>query len=131
MKFARYVFLIAGIYGLLVTFPLYFVEANLSANYPPPMNHLENYYSFIGVTVVWQILFLFVARDPRRFRPVMVFCSLEKLSLVPTFLVLVPRGLFPQAWIPLMVIDLIFGVLFFISYLKIYQSSTSFPAAVS
>jgi hypothetical protein len=118
MKFARYVFLIAGIYGLFVTFPLYFMEAKLSADYPPPMNHLENYYSFIGVTVVWQILFLFIARDPLRFRPVMVFCSLEKLSLVPTFLVLFPRGLYPQAWIPLLVIDLALGVLFVISHFK-------------
>jgi hypothetical protein len=131
MKFARYAFLVAGIYGLLVTFPLYFMEAKMSADYPPAMNHLENYYSFIGITVVWQILFLFIARDPRRFQPVMVFCSLEKLSLVPTFLVLFPRGLFPQAWIPLMVIDLMFGVLFFISYLRIKSTDTKDLASAS
>ncbi len=128
MKFAKYVFLAAGIYGLLVTFPLYFMEAKLSADYPPSLNHPEYYYSFIGVTVVWQILFLFISRDPLRYRPVMIFCPLEKLSLVPTFLVLSPRGLFPRAWIPLMTIDLAFGVLFFISYLKTHQSSTISPA---
>lgn len=118
MKFAKIVFLIAGIYGLLVTFPLYFMEAKVSADYPPALNHPEYYYSFVGVTVVWQILFLFISRDPLRFRPVMIFCSLEKTPLVPTFLILFPRGLFPQVWIPLMVIDLAFGILFFISYRK-------------
>jgi len=118
MKFAKYVFLVAGIYGLLVTFPLYFMEAKISMDYPPPLNHPEYYYSFIGVTLVWQILFLFIARDPLRYRPVIIFCPLEKLSLVPTFFVLSPRGLFPHAWVPLMAIDLTFGVLFFIAYLE-------------
>ena len=87
MKFAKYSFLVAGIYGVLTVFPLYFLEATLAADYPPALNHPEHYYSFIGVTLAWQILFLFISRNPLRFRPVMPFCVLEKLSLVPTFAV--------------------------------------------
>lgn len=125
MKFARYVFLVAGIYGLLVTFPLYIAEAKMSADYPPVMNHLEYYYSFIGVTIAWQVLFLFISRNPLRMRPVMIVCPLEKLSLVPTYMVLAPRGLFPQMWIPLMLIDLLLGVLFVISYMKTKEAGPS------
>jgi hypothetical protein len=99
------------------------MEGMMSADYPPAMNHPEYYYSFIGVTVVWQILFLFIARDPIRFRPVMIVCSLEKLSLVPTFFVLAPRDLFPQSWIPLLIIDLAFAVLFVIPYFKIRDAN--------
>lgn len=118
MKFAKYSFLAAGLYGVLTVFPLYFMGAKLAADYPPAINHPEYYYSFIGVTLVWQILFLFISRNPLGFHPVMPFCALEKLSLVPTFLILTPDGLFPAVWIPLLVADLVFGVLFLVSYFK-------------
>jgi hypothetical protein len=116
MKFARYVFLAAGIYGILVTFSLYFMLQKLSTDYPPALTHPEYYYSFVGVTLAWQILFLWIARFPLRFRPMMAFCSIEKLPLVPTYLILAPQGLFPPLWIPLMLIDLAFGALFLASY---------------
>jgi hypothetical protein len=118
VKFAKYVFLIAGIYGVLVTFPLYFLEARLSVDYPPTLNHPEYYYGFVGVTLAWQFLFFFVARNPVRLRPVMMFCVVEKLSLLPAFLILSPRGLFPQNWMVFMIIDFLLGVLFIVSFRK-------------
>lgn len=118
MKLAKYAFLIAGVYGVLTIVPLYFLEARMATEYPPALTHPEHYYSFIGVTLVWQILFLFISRNPLRFRPVMPFCVLEKLSLIPTFLILTPHGRFPQIWIPLLVLDLVFGALFLISYVR-------------
>jgi len=118
MRFAKVVFLVAGIYGLLVIFPLYFLEAKMSADYPPALTHPEYYYSFVSVTLVWQILFLFISRSPLQFRPVMIFCALEKFSLLPALVILLPRGIFPTTWIPMVVVDLILGVLFFISYMK-------------
>lgn len=121
----------AGIYGLLVTFPLFFLEGEILADYHPAMNHPEYYYGFVGVAVVWQILFLFIARDPIRFRPLMAFCSLEKLSLVPTVLVLAPRDLFPQSWIPLPLLDLAFGVLFVNAFFKTKNTQFVFPPVVS
>jgi hypothetical protein len=112
MTFARIVFRIAGAYGVLVIFPLYFMEAKLGTDYPPPIAHAEYYYSFIGVTLVWQLLFFLVAKDPVRYRTLMLFCLLEKLTLLPTAVILSPAGRFPQHWILPMVIDLAFGVLF-------------------
>jgi len=49
MKFARVVFLVAGIYGLIVLLPQYFLEAKVGLDSPPPITHPEFYYGFIGV----------------------------------------------------------------------------------
>jgi hypothetical protein len=125
MKFARYAFFVAGIYGLFATFPLYFMETSMSANQPPALNHREYYYSFISVTLAWQVLFFLISRTPLRFRSVMIFCAVEKLSLLPAFFIVSPRGLFPQYRKPLIIIDLAFGVLFIVSYLKTKETESS------
>jgi hypothetical protein len=125
VKFSRTVFLIAAMYGVIVTLPLYFAEQQLALQYPPGLTHPEYYYTFAGVTLVWQILFILIAYDPQRYRPVMLICMLEKASLLPTLLILGPRGAFPQLWIPLMIIDLVLGLLFLISFFLVRQTSVN------
>ena len=49
MKFARIVFLVAGIYGLLVVAPQYFLEARIGRDTPPAITHPEFFYGFVGV----------------------------------------------------------------------------------
>jgi len=116
MKFARLTFLIAGIYGLIVMLPQYFLEAQTGRDYPPAITHPEFFYGFIGVTVPWQVLFLVMSRDPLRYRPAIIPSILEKagfaIAAVVLFLqsrlatvVLVPAG-----------IDMILGILFTVSY---------------
>jgi hypothetical protein len=121
MKFAKYVFWSAAMYGILVTFPLYFNELKMGLDYPPPINHAEYYYSFAGVTLVWQILFVFITINPAKYRSIMIPCVLEKLSLLPTFCILFPQGRFPSLWMPLMIIDFVFAILFFIAFRKVGQ----------
>jgi hypothetical protein len=41
MKFAQWTFRIAGVYGVLVTAPLYFSEDQLGVDFPPPIAHPE------------------------------------------------------------------------------------------
>jgi len=118
MKFSKYVFGTAAAWGFLVTLPLFFNEQKMGIDYPPPINHAEYYYSFAGVTLVWQMLFVFIALNPSKYRPIMLFCVLEKMSLLPAFAILFPQGRFPILWIPLIVIDLVFGILFFIAFVK-------------
>ena len=65
MTFARRVFLIAGIYGLIVLLPQYVLEEKNGRDFPPAITHPEYYYGFIGVGVAWQIAFLVIASDPR------------------------------------------------------------------
>jgi len=128
MKFAKYVFWSAAIYGFLVILPLFFNEQKMGIDYPPPINHAEYYYSFAGVTLVWQILFIFVATSPIKFRAMMIPCVLEKLSLVPAFCILFPQGRFPTLWLPLIVIDLAFALLFTIAFVKSKNVNTGPPA---
>jgi hypothetical protein len=119
MKFAKYVFWSAAMYGILVTFPLYFNELKMGLDYPPPINHAEYYYSFAGVTLVWQVVFVFIAIDPARYRSIMIACILEKLSPLPTFCILSPQGRFPSLWVPLIIIDFAFAILFFMAFKKV------------
>ncbi|HEX6598233.1 MAG TPA: hypothetical protein VF034_02855 [Gemmatimonadaceae bacterium] len=79
MRFARWVFLVAGIYGLIVVTPQYFMEGVI-ARTTGPITHPEYFYGFIGVVVAFQLVFLAVARDPVRFRPIMPACVVEKLT---------------------------------------------------
>ena len=79
MKFAKIVFWIAGIWGFLMIMPLYFIFDLIGRQDPPPITHPAFYYGFVGVALVWQLTFIFIARDPLRFRPIMIPAILEKL----------------------------------------------------
>ncbi len=80
MKLARWIFGIAGVYGILVIAPLYFAEGQIAQNDPPAITHPEFFYGFIGVTLAWQVVFLVIARNPVRYRPLMLVSVLEKLA---------------------------------------------------
>jgi hypothetical protein len=69
MKFAKVVFWIAGIWGVLVLTPLYFIFDGIGKNDPPPITHPGFYYGFVSVGLAWQVAFLFIAHDPVRLRP--------------------------------------------------------------
>ena len=117
MKFAKIVFWIAGIYGLIVVAPLFLTEGVINATQPPAITHPEYYYGFACVTLVWQILFLLVARDPVRYRPIMLIAVLEKASgIVFILLVLLHRS--PPSML-IGVIDVLLGTLFLIAYIRI------------
>ncbi|HEY2709356.1 MAG TPA: hypothetical protein VGI95_15005 [Caulobacteraceae bacterium] len=80
MRFARWVFRIAGIYGLVVLIPGLFLEHLQGKLTPPPINHPEFYYGFYGAALVFQLMFLAVSTDPVKYRALMPIAVLEKLS---------------------------------------------------
>ena len=118
MKFARRVFLIAGIYGLIVVLPLYFLEAKTGRDYPPPITHPEYYYGFIGVTAAWQILYLLVSTNPIRYRPVMIPPMFAKGSFVIAVTLLYLQGRVPLTMLGASMIDLLLLILFLVAYLR-------------
>ncbi|MGA7916812.1 MAG: hypothetical protein WCA00_16380 [Candidatus Acidiferrales bacterium] len=124
MKFARWVFLIAGIYGLLVITPLYFMEGVIAKQTPPPITHPEFFYGFVGVALACQILFLFVASDPQRFRLMMLPSILEKISYGIALLVLHQQQRIPASSFRIGMVDWIWALLFTISFIRTPQSST-------
>lgn len=82
LKFAKTVFTLAGVWGILITLPLYFLRNFVDRQSPPAITHPEFYYGFVGVTLTWQLVFLIIGRDPARYRSLMLPSILEKLSYV-------------------------------------------------
>src|SRR5262245_11633072 len=118
MRFARWVFLLAGVVGILMVAPGYFLEEQTGRDYPPPINHVQFYYGFVGVTLAWQVMFLVIATDPVRFRPAMLPAMLEKVSfaLVIPLLYLLQRV--AAVWVGFASVDALWLVLFIIAYLQ-------------
>jgi hypothetical protein len=116
MRFARWLFLISGIWGILLLFPHYFMEQTISEKLPPAITHPEYYYGFIGVGLAWQIAFLIIATDPVRFRPMMVPCGIEKLSFAAATIALYMAGRAPLSVLGGGLVDLVFGALFLVAW---------------
>jgi hypothetical protein len=114
--FARRIFLIAGVYGVLALLPQYFMEGRTGRDFPPPVTHPEYYYGFIGVALAWQVLFFIMARDPVRFRLAMVPASLEKLSFGGAAVVLYLQGRLSTLMLAGGIVDLIFAGLFLAAF---------------
>ncbi len=111
-RFARRVFTVAGAYGLVTLPPLYFLEARLARDFPPPVSHPEQYYGFIGVALAWQIVFLLIAHDVVRYRPLMVPAVLEKLAFGVAAVVLFAQGRVAEPVVFAGGLDLLFALLF-------------------
>lgn len=116
MKFAKTVFLVAGIYGLIVFLPAYFMEAQTGRDYPPPITHPEYYYGFIGIGVAWQFAFLVISRDPVRYRPLMLPSIVEKASFGIAVVVLYLQQRVSSLIFGAAIIDSLLGVLFIIAW---------------
>lgn len=115
-KFAAAVFLVAGIYGIAVLFPQYFLEKKLGVDFPPPITHPEQFYGFVGVALAWQFVFLLIARDVERYRLVMLPAILEKLSFGIAALVLHAQGRVAAMVAGVGSIDLTLAVLFALAF---------------
>jgi hypothetical protein len=118
MKFAKIVFWIAGLWGLLIITPLYFMFDLISRKDPPPITHPGFFYGFVGLGLAWQVAFLFIATDPARYRPLMIPSVLEKFSYGAAVVVLVLQGRMHPSDMIFACTDLLLCVLFVIAYLN-------------
>ena|SRR6185436_10942964 len=118
MIFAKRLFLIAGIYGLIVLVPQFFMETRTGQDYPPAITHPEFYYGFVSVSVAWQVLFLILAKDPQRYRPMMIAAILEKAGFGIAVPVLYLQHRVSAFMLIFSTVDLILGALFAVAYMK-------------
>jgi hypothetical protein len=118
MKFAKVVFLIAGIYGLIAMAPMYFLESRIATQSPPAITHPEFFYGFVGLGVAWQVLFLVIARDPTRFRPAMIPSIVEKVTFGVSTIALYLANRVALDVTVLSCIDLLLAALFVVSFFK-------------
>jgi hypothetical protein len=112
MKFAKVVFWVAGIWGVVVIAPLYFIFDLIGKQDPPAITHPGFYYGFVGCALAWQIAFLFIGRDPVRFRPMMIPSMVEKFAYGIAVVALVMQGRTNQRDLVFAATDLTLGVLF-------------------
>ncbi len=122
-------FWIAGIYGVIVVVPLYFLEHRVGRDYPPPITHAEFLYAFAGVGLAWQIAFFIIATDPARYRLIMIPSALEKFSFAGAIAVLFAQGRVPMPLCAFAAIDLALGILFLIAFAQLKPSSTHLAPA--
>src|SRR5215470_8117688 len=118
MKFAKYVFAIAGIWGILILTPLYFIFDKIGERDPPAVTHPLFYYGFAGVALAWQFLFLVIGSNPVKFRPLMLVGILEKLGyFLPAVALYLQHKVHP---IDLLggCLDMTLGVFFLLAYWK-------------
>ena len=117
MKFARWIFLIAGALGLLSTVPLVFAEKTLGVEKP------EFFYGFVFLNLCWQIAYLLLSSDVIRFRPMMIPAFLAKASgtAALTWLYLLKRV--SVQWAAIGAVDGVFAALFLAAYLATGRES--------
>jgi hypothetical protein len=115
-KFFARVFLGAGVYGIIVLLPQYFLEAKLGRDFPPPLTHPEHFYGFIGVALAWQFVFLIIARDISRYRLLILPAILEKLAFGVPALVLYAQGRAAGVVAGAGIIDLSLAILFALAF---------------
>jgi hypothetical protein len=119
MTFARWLFRIAGVYGLAVLLPQYFLEGRIGQDYPPPITHPEHFYGFLGAAIAWQIAFLVLATDPVRYRPLMPVAFVEKATFGVAGVALFALGRAAAPVLGFGLIDLTLGALFLIAWRRV------------
>lgn len=110
MRLAKWIFLVAGGFGLLATVPLLFTESAMGVKQP------EFYYGFVCLNLCWQILYLFLSSDPVRYRSMMIPAFLAKASgaIALSWLYLLTRV--STQWIVIGAVDGLFAILFVVAY---------------
>src|ERR1043165_2977125 len=95
MRFAKFTFIGAGIWGIVVLVPLYWLVDISGRTYAAPADYPHFFYGFLSVAMAWQIAFLVIGSNPVRFRPLMFPSIVEKLGHVGTVAVLYSKGRIP------------------------------------
>jgi len=116
VKFAKIVFFVAGIYGLLILAPVYFMEDKIGRETPPAITHPEYFYGFVGAGLAWQVLFLALSRDPVRYRAMIPPSILEKVAYGIALIVLFSQRRLPLSVLAIGSVDWIFAFLFAAAY---------------
>jgi hypothetical protein len=118
MRFARIVFRAAGIYGVLVLAPMYFLENRIGVQTPPAITHPEYFYGFVGGALAWQFLFLVISTDPVKYRAMILPSIVEKITFGIAVLILLSQGRIAMSTVGFGSIDWVLAVLFLVSYVK-------------
>jgi hypothetical protein len=118
MRFARFVFVGAGIWGIAVLTPLYWLVDVSGRHYAVPNDYPGFFYGFIGVALAWQIAFLIIGSNPARFRTMMIPAMIEKLGYVSTLAFLYSQSRISALDVQPAFPDGLLGILFIVAFLR-------------
>ncbi len=118
IKFAKIIFWIAAVWGFVILTPLYFIFDSIGRQDPPPITHPAFYYGFVAVALAWQVGFVVIARDPVRFRLMMIPAVLEKFGYGISLIVLYLQHRLRGVDVAFGGIDLLLGVLFLVAFAR-------------
>ena len=118
MRIPRFVFIGAGIWGIAVLVPLFFLVDISGRHYDAPGSYPQFFYGFLGVALAWQIVFLVIGSDPVRYRWLMIPAILEKCGFIIPTAVLFFQGRITGTDASAAIPDFILGMLFSIAFVK-------------
>ena len=118
MRFPKIVFIGAGVWGIVVLTPLYFLLDLTGRQYAPPTMYPQFFYGFLSITMAWQIAFLVIGSSPSRFRPLMIPSILEKAGYIVTVGVLYGQSRISMTDVAAAGPDLLLCVLFIAAFVK-------------
>ncbi len=128
MKFAKYVFVVAGVWGIAVLTPLFFLVDITGRLYVAPTDYPHFFYGFLSVAMAWQIAFLIIGSDPARFRPLMIAGFIEKAGYIIGATVLHAQGRISAADASTAMPDALLLALFVVAFVKTQPSNCRVPA---
>jgi hypothetical protein len=123
VKFAKIVFLAAGVWGIVLVTPLYFLFDAIGRSRGSPITYPQFFYGFLAVTMAWQFAFLVIGSDPARFRLMMIPSVAEKFIYVVSMGVLCVERRIAVTDLVIVAPDLLLGVLFIMAFAKTSVSS--------
>jgi hypothetical protein len=118
VRFAKIVFLAAGVWGIVLVTPLYFLFNAIGRQHGSPITYPQFFYGFLSVTMAWQFAFLVIGSDPARFRLMMIPSVAEKLLYVVSMGVLYIERRMSVTDALIVAPDLVWGLLFMIAFAK-------------
>ena len=118
MKLARIIFIVAGIWGIVVLPPLYFLHDITGRAYSAPVDYPHFFYGFISVALAWQLAFLVIGSNPARFRPLMIPGMIEKFGHVTGVVALYLQSRIAAVDALAAVPDCLLGILFVVAFAK-------------
>jgi hypothetical protein len=116
MRFAKYVFIGAGIWGIAVLTPLFWLVDITGRQYPPPNDYPQFFYGFIAVAMAWQIAFIVIGSNPLRYRAFMIPAMIEKFGYVSLLFLLYGRSRIPAIDVQPAIPDGLIGILFVVAF---------------
>ena len=125
MKFAKYVFIAAGIWGIAVLTPLFFLVDVTGRPYQAPTDYPHFFYGFVAVALAWQIAFLMIGSNPVRYRLLMIPAFIEKAGYVLTTTLLYRQGRIAGEEAGTAIPDALLLVLFVVAYVKTSRTANS------